>query len=78
MTTWEPPRRFGGSGVAGPVAFDEQYVLDSTDAGTELTQSISARPRGPFRLVEPVVRRQLTRLIPDDLHRLRALVEAET
>jgi carbon monoxide dehydrogenase subunit G len=78
VKSWEPPHRFGGSGIAGPVAFDEQYVLSPADTGTELTQSMTARPRGPFRMVEPVVRRQLSRLIPGDLQRLRELVEAET
>ena len=78
VKSWEPPCRFGGSGIAGPVAFDEQYVLRTVSTGTELTQSMTARPRGPFRIVEPVVRRQLSRLIPGDLQRLRELVEAET
>jgi len=78
VKTWEPPYRFGGSGIAGPVAFDEQYVLSPAGTGTELTQSMTARPRGPFRIIEPVVRRQLSRLIPDDLQCLRELVEAET
>lgn len=78
VKSWGPPYRFGGSGIAGPVAFDEQYVLSSADSGTELTQSMTARPRGPFRIIEPVMRRQLSRLIPGDLQRLRELVEAET
>jgi hypothetical protein len=32
----------------------------------------------PFRIIEPIMRRQLSRLIADDLARLRDLVEAET
>jgi carbon monoxide dehydrogenase subunit G len=78
VTLWEPPQRFGGLGIAGPVAFDERYILNPTDAGTELTQSMSARPRGPFRLIESLVRRQLSTLITGDLERLRVLVETET
>ncbi|HTT85915.1 MAG TPA: SRPBCC family protein [Acidimicrobiales bacterium] len=77
---WEPPAEFGGSGVAGPVAFDEQYSLAAAgdgDADTNLCQRIVARPRGPFRLVEGVVRRQLRQLIAADLERFRVLVEAE-
>jgi len=78
VKSWEPPYRFGGSGIAGPVFFDELYALSPSGTGTELTQSMTARPRGPFRIIEPVVRRQLGRLVPGDLQRLRELVEAET
>jgi hypothetical protein len=75
---WEPPRRFGGAGIASAVTFDEENELRPTEKGTPLTQTIMARPRGPFRLIEPVLRRQLHRLISDDLERLRTLIEAET
>jgi len=73
----EPPVRFGGSGVAGPVRFHEEYLLTEHGSVTLLTQSITARPRGPFRLVEGPLRRQLRSLIQADLGRLKALVEAE-
>ncbi len=52
VTPWEPPRRFGGSGIAGPVKFDERYTLTQTDSGTALTQTMTSPPRGPFRLIE--------------------------
>jgi hypothetical protein len=46
----------------------------SAGASTELAQSIRARPRGPIRVLEPVLRRKLRRLIASDLERLKALV----
>jgi hypothetical protein len=42
-----------------------------------LTQSIRATPRGPFRLTEGALRRQLQRLIASDLDRLKNLAEAD-
>jgi uncharacterized protein YndB with AHSA1/START domain len=72
---WEPPHRFGGRGVAGPVKFQEEYRLAAGQGTTELTQSIKAWPRGPFRLVQPMIARQLESLLPADLGRLKHLVE---
>ena len=74
VLAWAPPSRFSGRGIAGPVRFEEEYQLSDVDGSTELTQSIRAWPRGGFRVVEPLIRRQLRRLIASDLQRLRALV----
>ncbi|MGO9793136.1 MAG: SRPBCC family protein [Solirubrobacteraceae bacterium] len=74
VLAWAPPSRFSGRGVAGPVRFEEEYQLSGVDRSTELTQSIRAWPRGVFRVVEPLIRRQLGQLIASDLERLRALV----
>ena len=74
VLAWAPPSRFSGRGVAGPVRFEEEYQLSGVDGSTELTQSIQAWPRGAFRVIEPLLRRQLRRLIASDLQRLRALV----
>jgi hypothetical protein len=76
VATWEPPQRFGGRGVAGPVRFEEEYRLTVSDNATGLTQSIKAWPRGPFRLTQPLIRRQLSALIAADLARLKQLAEA--
>jgi carbon monoxide dehydrogenase subunit G len=74
VSAWAPPSQFSGRGIAGPVRFAEEYELAGVDGSTELTQSIRAWPRGAFRVVEPLIRRQLRRLIANDLERLRALV----
>jgi len=74
VLVWAPPSRFAGRGVAGPVRFEEEYRLSGVDGSTELTQSIRAWPRGAFRALEPLIRRQLRRLIASDLDRLSALV----
>jgi hypothetical protein len=64
-------------GRAGPVRFREEYRLAADNSATTLTQSISAMPRGPFRLVKALLRRQLQGLINSDLGRLKSLVETE-
>jgi uncharacterized membrane protein len=74
VLAWAPPSRFSGRGTAGPVRFEEEYHLSGDDGSTELTQSIRAWPRGAFRVFEPLIRRQLRRLIASDLERFRALV----
>jgi len=77
VTGYDPPSRLAGCGTAGPVRFREEYRLAADGAGTVLTQSIHAAPRGPFRLAPGPLRRQLRGLIAADLGRLRDLVEAE-
>jgi hypothetical protein len=57
-----------------PGRFEEEYQLSGVDGSTKLTQSIRAWPRGAFRVVEPLIKCQLRRLIASDLERLRALV----
>jgi hypothetical protein len=74
VLAWAPPSQFRGRGIAGPVTFEEEYQLSGVDGSTELTQSIRAWPRGAFRVIEPLIRRQLRRLIASDLERLTALV----
>ena len=66
-----------GHGTAGPVRFHEEYRLTADGPMTILTQSIRATPRGPFRLAEGTLRRQLQQLIASDLDRLKSLAEAE-
>jgi hypothetical protein len=77
VTGYEPPSRLAGTGVAGPVRFQEEYRLVNDGAATILTQSIRATPRGPFRFAQGLLRRQLQQLIAADLGRLKELVEAE-
>jgi polyketide cyclase/dehydrase/lipid transport protein len=77
VTGYDPPSRFAGHGIAGPVRFHEEYRLTQDGTATILTQSIRATPRGPFRLAAGLLARQLQRLIASDLGRLKDLVEAE-
>ena len=77
VTGCEPPARFAGHGTAGPVRFREEYRLTADGPATLITQSILATPRGPFRLAEAALRRQLQQLIAADLDRLKNLAEAE-
>ena len=74
VLAWAPPSRFTGRGIACPVTFEEEYQLSGVDGSTQLTQSIRAWPRGAFRIIEPLIRRQLRRLIASDLKRFTALV----
>ena len=77
VTGYDPPARFAGNGIAGPVRFHEEYSLTADGPVTILTQSIRATPRGLFRLAEGTLRRQLQQLIASDLDRLKNLAEAE-
>jgi hypothetical protein len=75
VTGYDPPARFAGNGIAGPVRFNEEYSLTADGPATILTQSIRATPRGPFRLAEGALRQRLQQLIASDLGRLKNLAE---
>ncbi len=77
VTVYDPPARFAGTGVAGPVRFAEDYRPTEDGQATVLTQSIRATPRGPFGLASGLLRRQIQGLIAADLVRLKDLIEAE-
>jgi uncharacterized membrane protein len=77
VTGYDPPERFAGTGIAGPVRFSEEYRLTADGPGTVVTQTIRATPRGAFRLAEGMLRRQLQQLIAGDLGRFKDLAEAE-
>jgi carbon monoxide dehydrogenase subunit G len=77
VTGYDPPARFAGHGIAGPVRFHEEYALTADGPATILTQSIRAAPRGPFRLAGKTLRHQLQQLITSDLIRLKDLAEAD-
>jgi Polyketide cyclase / dehydrase and lipid transport len=77
VTGYDPPARFAGNGIAGPVRFDEEYSLTADGLATILTQSIRAIPRGPFRLAEGALRHRLRQLIASDLGRLKNLAERQ-
>jgi len=76
VTSCDPPACFAGHGTAGPVRFHEVYRLTADGQATILTQSVRAAPRGPFRLAQRALRRQLQQLIAADLGRLKNLTEA--
>jgi hypothetical protein len=58
-----------------PVRFEEEYHLAAGQDTTTLTQAITAWPRGPFRLIQPLIARQLQALIAADLGRFKQLAE---
>lgn len=77
VTGYDPPARFAGHGTAGPVHFREEYRLTADGTATILTQSIRATPRGPFRLADRPLRRQLQQLIASDLGLLQKFGTAD-
>jgi uncharacterized protein YndB with AHSA1/START domain len=54
------------------------YALSPNGGGTELTQTLDAKPSGfSARMLLPVVKPRLERKLTEDLERLRALLQSE-
>jgi uncharacterized protein YndB with AHSA1/START domain len=72
VTGYEPPSgaqtRFSTNGIE----VVNSYALEAAGAGTRLTQSFEARPRGlTARMLVPVVKPRLEQKLTEDLERLR-------
>ena len=76
VTTFEPPTFFGGTAENRVFGFTERYRLESLGSATALRQQTEVRPRGLFRLVEPLMAIGIRRLLASDLARLKSLLEA--
>jgi carbon monoxide dehydrogenase subunit G len=79
VTEYEPGRRFSIKTLSGPIPFQVQHELESSDGGgTRLSVTLEGEPGGLFKLAEPLVMRNAQRQVASDFATLKRLVEART
>lgn len=76
VTLFEPVTRLGIEGTIGPFPSRVGYLLESTGAGTRLTNSVDVELRGILRLGGPVVLAAVKEAVAANLEKLRQLLEA--
>lgn len=64
--------------LSGPVACDGSREFAGSPSGTIFTYSLTLRPAGTLRLLEPLLRWIFRRQIRQDLRRLKGQLEAPT
>ena len=80
MLTWEivehePPTRQTIESTSGPFATTLAYRLRAQDGGTLVEFSVTGRPTGSLRLLQPLIARNTRKNVNRSFPRLKQLLE---
>lgn len=75
FTAVEPNRRIDAQAMLGPIAPTMSATFQQSNGGTRVTVSGDANPRGPLKLLSPLVRRQGQRIWDARLAQLKRVLE---
>ena len=83
VLTWEivehePPSRQTIESTSGPFATTLAYRLSAQDAGTLVEFSVTGRPTGMLRLLQPLIARNTQRNLDRGFPRLKQILETGT
>ena len=78
ITEYEPEARFAFRNTSGPFAVERAYSFVPAGAGTRLTFRFEMAPKGPMKLLFPLLRGTIARQVQANIARIPALVEAHT
>jgi carbon monoxide dehydrogenase subunit G len=71
----QPPDRQTIQSTSGPMDTTLAYQLDASDHGTSVRFSLTGRPTGMLRLLQPLIARTTQRNLDRGFARLKALLE---
>ena len=78
VTAYDPDHRFAGRARGGPVPFSEEFLLTPVPEGTRVTHTQDIEPVARFRIVSPLLKLAWSKVIQQNLGRLKKLVEQQT
>ena len=83
VLTWEivehePPHRQTIESTSGPFATTLAYELSAQDGGTLVEFSVTGRPTGVLRLLQPLIARNAQKSLDRGFPRLKRVLEAGT
>ncbi len=76
LVDWQPMDSFTIRGGSGPLRVESMYSFVRESGGTRVQLSVTVNARGPARMMEPVLRRQLTDNLTESFLRLGRTLEA--
>ena len=71
----QPPERMTIESTSGPMSTTLAYRVDGDDGGTSVQFSVTGRPTGALRLLQPLIARTTQRNLDRGFARLKALLE---
>jgi hypothetical protein len=74
VTQFDAPRSFWFRNLTGPFDVERSYVFTAVDAGTTLTFRFAMAPRGPMKIVFPLLRRTISGQVRANIARIPGLV----
>jgi uncharacterized protein YndB with AHSA1/START domain len=72
----QPPERMTIESTSGPMSTTLAYLLDARDGGTSVRFSVTGRPTGVLRLLQPLIARNTQRNLDRGFARLRDLLQS--
>lgn len=78
VTDFEPNHYFAFENTSGPFECSRSYTLTKMGDGTKLEFRFVMSPRGPAKLVFPLMRGTIERQVGENIARIPELVEADT
>ena len=75
VTAFDQPRLFALSDRTGPFALERSYTFEKHPAGTRVSFRFTMSPRGPVRLVFPLLRAPIARQVRANIARLPDAIE---
>ncbi len=76
LVAWRPLEGFTVRGRSGPLDVESRYSFTAEPPGTRITLHLTMTARGPARLAEPILRRNLERELRAAFRRLATSVPA--
>lgn len=76
ITEHEPPARQRIESTSGPFSTSLAYVLTPDGTGTLVEFSLTARPGGPLRLLQPLIARNTQKNLDAGFKRLKQVLES--
>ena len=77
LVAWETGAGFTVRGHSGPLRVESHYGFASEDGGTRITLHLTMSAGGPLRVMEPLLRRSLTRELGTAFKLLAVTLDAQ-
>jgi uncharacterized protein YndB with AHSA1/START domain len=76
VTEYEPNQKWSFRSIEAPVPHEAHLVFESIGDGTRVSLNSLGKPTGLFRLLSPLIRRQLKGQFEADFENLKQLLES--
>lgn len=75
LIAYDPPKKYGWKATSGPFPVSGSTTLETVLRGTLVVDTIEAKPRGFFKIVEPLLVRRQQRQLEADMAKLEGLLD---
>lgn len=77
VTEFSPGRTMAFKAVSGGIVYDGRILVEPSEEGSKLTLTGDVHPRGPLKLMQPILRGRLASGIKQEASSLKELLDAQ-